>query len=287
MPRAGTVSVACTLSDHLAFRRVADCIRREGGRALASTRADVLAATAGGGVGALVYDLEPADASAADLVRQIHGARPDWPVWLYYAPRVGVIEAVADVASLRGVWATPQGIGSLHDGEIRPHIRRLVRSMPRVQLLHLLGSILRPLPTEVREYLEVSLEHRDHAGPRSFRVRNGAANLPAKLRHLERMCKAATGLGPKRLLDHLVLAFLTFKGLAFDIPVARAAEQAGLSLKDLDRLRHRVLATDAESVALEPRAQFEYALIALTMVCRAPREAAGEIVQQIVRERLA
>ena len=229
----------------------------------------------------------PATRARWDFVRQVHAARPDWPVWLYYPARTAVIERVADLVSVRGVWATPQGIGPVHEREIRAHIRRLVTSVPRVRLLYLLDSILRPLPMEVRGYLEVSLTHRDHAGPRAFRVRDGAATAVGQLRHLERLCNAATLPGPKRLLDHLMLVFLTFKTLAFDVPLPRAAEQVGLSPKAVDRLRHGVLGAAAQWAELQPRAQFEFALMALAQACKAPQQAAEDIVERIVREHLA
>jgi len=166
-------------------------------------------------------------------------------------------------------------------------VRRLLTSVPRVRLLYLLDSVLRPLAVEAREFLEVGLERLDGGEAKRFRIRSGVAGRQGKLRHLERLCVTATGLGPKRLFDHLLLVFLTFKALAFDMPLDSAAEQAGLSRKDLDRLRRRILGLDADAASLEPRAQFEYAVIALTKVCKAPPEAAGEIVQQVVRERLA
>jgi hypothetical protein len=281
---AGTVSVACTLTDRLAFLRVAECLRQEGGHALAVSRSDVLTAAEAGMTAGLVYDLEPGDARAAEFVWKVQSARPDWPVWLYYPPRAAVIERVADVAALRGVWATQQGTGPLHEKEIRVHVRRLVTSVPRVRLLCLLDSVLRPLPAAVRQYLEAMLEHRDHAGPRAFRVRNGAANFPGTIRHLERLSRAATGLGPKRLLDRLMLVFLTFKTLVFDVPLLSAAEQAGLSSKTFDRLRHHALGPDARWAELEPRAQFEFALMALAKACRVPQHTAQEVMHKVALE---
>lgn len=138
-----------------------------------------------------------------------------------------------------------------------------------------------------RVFLELALQRSDGGDASRFRVRNGTAGDRGTLRYLERVCRRATGLGPKRLFDHLLLVFLTFKALAFDVPLERAAEQASLSSKDLDRLRHRVLGSDADAAALGPRAQFEYALMALTKVCKAPPAAAEDIVQQVVRERSA
>ncbi len=287
MRTAGAIEVACTLSDHVALRRVIDCIQHEGGHAVALAQAEVLDATAGRKVSALVYDMEPEDAPPPAFLRRVHAARPDWPIWLYHRRCVPVMEWVAEVGSLRSVWATAQLPGPEHETEIRVHVRRLLTSVPRVRLLHLLDSVLRPLPTEGRGFLEMGLERLDQGQAKRFRIRNGTAGNRGELRHLERVCLTATGLGPKRLFDRLLLVFLTFKTLAFDLPLDRAAEQVGLSSKDLDRLRCRVLGADADSAALEPRAQFEYALIALTRACKVPEQAARRIVQQVVRERLA
>jgi len=286
-PAIRPIRVACTITDRGALAQVAAAIKREGGSSVTLTRRDVLDTAAGGRIAGLVYDMEPGDESAVDFVKRVHAVRPDWPLWLYYPLRVSVIERVANVASLRGVWATQQGIGRLHEEELRVHLRRLVTSVPRVRLLYLLDSILDPLPAEVRQYLEAMLEHREHAGPRAFRVRNGAATLPGTLRHLEHLSHAATGLGPKRLLDRLVLVFLTFKTFLFDVPLLSAAEQAGLSPKTVDRLRHRALGPDARWAELEPRAQFEFALMALAMACKSRGATVQDVVERVVRERLA
>lgn len=83
MPCSLVVSVACTLTDQLALHRVTECILQQGGRAFPLSQADVLDAAAVGTIGALVYDLEPGDASAVGFVRRIRAVRPDWPIWLY------------------------------------------------------------------------------------------------------------------------------------------------------------------------------------------------------------
>jgi hypothetical protein len=151
---------------------------------------------------------------------------------------------------------------------------------------YLLDSVLSPLPVELRRYLEVSLEHRNHAAPRSFRVRNGVSSL-GKLRHLEQVCDAATGMGPKALLDRLVLLFLTFKTFAFDMPLGTAAEQAGLSPKAVDRLRYRILGAGIPWPKDQPRAQFALALMALAEACRVPQQVAQEVVEHVAQERRA
>ncbi len=288
-PDAGgaKIRVGCVLSDPETFARVREAVQLEGAEPLRVAKAQALEVTTRARIAALVYDMEPGDASAVEFVIRVHAARPDWPVWLYYRPRPAVIERVAEVAALPGIWSASQGSGDRHEAEIRAHVRRLVTAVPRVRLLHLLDSVLRPVPVEVRQFLEVSLAHRVHTGPAAFRIRNGAANLSTNLRHLEKVCKSATDAGPKRLSDDLLLVFLTFKTLVFRVPLRTGAEHAGISSKDLDRLCRRVLGPDAEAAALEPRAQFEYALAALTKACRLPAEAADEIVQQVLREQVS
>ena len=287
MPAVGAVKVGCVLTDRGALARVASAIRREHGWSVPLTRSEVVDAAARRTIAALVYDMEPGDRTGVDLVRQVHATRPEWPTWLYYAPRATLMDVVAEVLSLRGVWATSQGTGPVHEQEIRMHARHLVTSVPRVRLLSLLDSILRPLPREARQLLEMGLARLDGGVATRFRIRNGTTGNRGALRHLERLCVRATGLGPKGLLDHLVLVFLAFKALAFDVPLERAADQMGFSPKDLHRLGHRLLGADADAAALDPRAQFEYALVALAKVCKAPRAAAEDIVQQVVRERSA
>ena len=287
LPAVGLVKVGCTLADRAALAGVANATQQEHGCAVPLTRSEVLDAVVRRTITALVYDMEPGDRAAVEFVRQVHATRPDWPVWLYHTPRAAVIDAVAHVVSLPGVWATSQGMEPLPEQEIRMQVRRLVTSVPRVRLLYLLNSVLRPLPAEARQFLELALERSDGGDALRFKVRNGTTGNRGQLRHLERLCGRATGLGPKRLFDHLVLVFLAFKALASDVPLGRAAEQAGLSPKDLNRLGHRVLGADADVAALDPRAQFEYALVALAKVCKAPPAAAEDIVQQVVHERSA
>jgi len=283
----GIVEVGCTLSDPRVLARVSNGIALEGGHACCLGRGQVLEATGGTRVAALVYDMAPEEGCALDFVKDVSAVRPDWPIWLYHAPCAALMEQVADLACLRNVWASSQAGGPLHDAEVRMHVRRLLTSVPRVRLLHLLDSVLRPLPGEVRDFLEISLAQRDHAGPRAFRVRNGAANLPSKLRQLERLCHAASVPGPKRLLDHVMLVFATFKTVACDVPLPRAAGQAGLSLKALDDLRHRVLGPHTRWAELEPRARFEFALMALAKACDAPQQAAAEILRLVIHHHVA
>lgn len=285
VPAEGQVTVVCAVADPVALAEVATAIQKEHGRSVPLTPAMLPDAMAAARIAGLVYDMELGGRGAVDVVRQVHAARRDWPVWLYYPPVAAVIERVAEVASLRGVWATPQAMGPLHEREIRANIRQLLASVPRVRLLYLLDSILRPLPGDVREYLEVSLAHRDYSAPWVFRVRDVAPSLRCGLRHLERVCQAATGMGPKRLLDRLMLVFLSFKVLAFEIPLRKAAEQAGLSSKAVDHLRHRAFGADARWAELQPDAQFELALIALAQACRVPENMAEEVLQRTIRQR--
>jgi hypothetical protein len=236
----------------------------------------------GARIDCFVYDMEPGGRSAVDLVHEVHAARPDLPIWLYFPRRPAVIEGVARVASWHGVWATPQGTGPLHDLEIRVHARCLVTSVPYVRLRTLLDPILRQVPAEMSDFLARGLRPTYWSEARRFKIRDGTAGDSATLRRLERVCVAATGSGPKRLFDHLLMVLLTFKALAFDAPLQRAAEQAGLSRKDLDRLRQRVLRTDGGSATVvDPRAQFAFAVMALADVCNAPRRAAHEVLRDV------
>ena len=156
--------MACALRDPSALARVATCITRLGGQALALSRAAILSATLSAGIDALVFDLEPGDLSARDFVRTVHAARPDWPVWLYYGLRILIIERLAEVASLPRVWATPQLAHPAREAEIRVHVQSLVTSVPRFRLLRVLDPLLRTRPGEVRQFLETTFESAEQGG---------------------------------------------------------------------------------------------------------------------------
>lgn len=178
MANAGGVRVGCTLSNPVELGRIRNAIQHEGGSTSTLTRAGVLEAATAGRISALVYDMEPGDRSSADFVERVHAARPDWPVWLYYPSRVSVIERVTEVASLRGVWATPQQADPMHEAAIRAHVRRLLVSVPRVRLLRLMDSMLRPVPFAVRRFLELGLERRDQGVQGSQRSGGPLAQSP-------------------------------------------------------------------------------------------------------------
>lgn len=171
--------------------------------------------------------------------------------------------------------------------EVRAHVRRLLASVPRLLLLRVLTDILRPLPPDVRHFLERSLERRDHYRSGRFRLLNDTPDQSAALRHLELLCKSRNDVGPKQLFDNLLLVFITFKSLVFQLPPGTAAAQVGISSKDLYRLRRRVLRANSSAASLEPRAQFEYALMALARACQAPEHSAEQVLQHLTREHLA
>lgn len=232
-------------------------------------------------------DLEPGDASAVAFVTQIHAARPDWPLWLYYPPRPAVIGRIAEVACLRGAWSTPQVTRLEHEAEVRVNVRHLLDSVSRVQVFRLLHGILRQIPAGVREMVGVNLDRRGDVEPQGTRTLVRTAGTRGQLRHLERLCLDAKLPGPKRLLDHLALLLIAFKTMVCDVPSLRAAQQAGLSPKAFGELRRRLLGPDASLATLEPRAQFEFALMALAKACHVPPQIAERIVKEAVQQCVA
>jgi hypothetical protein len=263
-------------------------IRREDAVSLALSQGAVLEATMTGQISAVVYDMEPGGGeSAVAFVKAVHSARSDWPVWLYYIPRAAQIEQVAEAASLRGVWATPQLGGLGQEGDLRVQVRRLLTSLPRARLLALLDSILRMLPAPVIAFLQASLQQVDSGGSTRVKVQDVTAGRPTTLRHLERICQATALPGPKQLLDHLLLLFFSYKALFYDVPLPRAAEHGGLGPSALRGLAHRAYGRDAQWAELEPRSRFDFALMALADVCNVPRCTAEEIVQKAAGERWA
>jgi hypothetical protein len=105
MASSRAVNIACTIASSVALRRVVNAIELEGARGLALTRAAVLDATKTGAIDGLIYDLEPGDATSTIFVKMVHDARPDWPLLLYHAPRLALIERVVESAlSKRWMW---------------------------------------------------------------------------------------------------------------------------------------------------------------------------------------
>jgi hypothetical protein len=284
MASSRAVNIACTIASSVALRRVVNAIELEGARGLALTRAAVLDATKTGAIDGLIYDLEPGDATSTIFVKMVHDARPDWPLLLYHAPRLALIERVVESALFEGVWSTPQVLGPAHDAELRIHIQRLLTSAPRLRPSKLLSDMFRTLPSDVRRFLESSLERSASADIGRPRVGEGVAGVRAQVRQLERACQQAMLPPPKRLLDHLLIVRLTFKSLLFGMPLAAVAEQAGLSHKALRELWRRALGTDARIARLDARAGFEIAFMALARACRVPQALAEKVAQKAASE---
>jgi hypothetical protein len=59
----------------------------------------------------------------------------------------------------------------------------------------------------------------------------------------------------------------------------------GLSRKEVDRFFVRALGSDFHWASLEPRAQFEFVLMALAATCHVGEREAEQTVQEVVRER--
>src|SRR3990172_3471481 len=110
---AGNVKVGCSISDIKALKRVLTVIEAQGARAVALTPPEILSAVTDRRIDALVYDLEPGDASALSTVRQARRVRRELPIWLYYPLRRGMSGLVAEAGSLPGVWTFPQMAGEL------------------------------------------------------------------------------------------------------------------------------------------------------------------------------
>lgn len=287
MVHAGLATIACVLSDPRALARILGAIRHEGGHGVALSQAAVLGSAVTRSIAALVYDMGAYGRSAVDFVRRVHAARPDWPVWLYYIPRAASTENVAEVASLRGVWATPQLAGLRAEYDLRVQARRMLALLPRARLLALLDNVLRGLPPAVRPLLETGLERVERNAGTRVKAREVAADMASTLRQAQRACQAAGLLSPKHLLDRLTLVFVAFKALMFDVPLPLAAQQVGLGPRAFRELQCRVFGRNARWARLDTRSQFDLALIALTAACRLPPTAAEEILQGGVMERYA
>src|SRR3990172_6349819 len=149
MTKASSVRVGCTFSDPAALAQVRDAIWNEAGQPVALTAAEALSAISSRRIDVWIWDMEPASPSSLELIRRVHMARPELPVWLYYSRRTAVIEPAAEAESLQNISATPQLRGPLQEIEIRAHLRRLLSSLPRIRLVRLVDRMLCSLPAEV------------------------------------------------------------------------------------------------------------------------------------------
>ena len=197
MRLACAVQVACALSSRVALHRVTTCVGQLGGRTLALSAAAILGAVSGPSIDVVVFDLEPGDASAPKFVRRIKATRPDWPVLIYYEPRMPIIERVTEVAPLPGVWTTAQVERLSQPAELQTYLEHVIQSVPLVRLLHYVDPLLRALPSEVRGYLESQLGHRVANAPGELGIDDTARGLAGRRRRLERACQAAGVATPK------------------------------------------------------------------------------------------
>lgn len=219
------------------------------------------------------------------FVRKLHTARPDWPLWIYYEPREPVIQRVADVAMLSGVWATAQVSHAAQDAEVRVHVQRLIDSAPPQRLLHYLDPLLRQLPAEVRGFFAAQLGRRNEATLAQAPARHAETETRSDQRRLERICQV-TGLpAPSTLLDHLLFTYVAFSSVALNVPLGVAAEDAALSPKALRGLLRRAMGTDARWAALAPASLFEFAIVSFAKACSMPEQLAQDVVQQVALER--
>jgi len=71
-------------------------------------------------------------------------------------------------------------------------------------------------------------------------------------RRLEQLCQAYSLPTPKELVDHICLLWLTFVAEQKEVTTAATAHEAGITTKQLHRLRHRLLPKSTGLPQLEP-----------------------------------
>jgi len=281
---AGIVSVGCSVGGAKALKRVLRALEDQGAEAPVLTQPDILPAVHDHRIRALVYDLEPGDGSALSTVRDARRVRRELPIWLYYPLRTGFSGVAAEAGSLPGVWTTPQMAGQLEESEVGSHIARLVSLVPELRLRGLVRTLVGPVPLVIEGLVESCLQRLERGGRKSPKIQEIAAEARTSPHRWEERC-AARGLPPpKHVLDCLSLLHTTFMSWSSGASVAATGMRAGLTSKDLYRLRVRVLGSQELWHKLAAVDQFALAAMALAKACNVSTLLASEAVESFVKE---
>jgi len=278
------VHIGLSLSDLATSRRIASEVGTQGSRAVELGRSEILAAVREATIHALIYDLEPGDGAAAEVVSGVRRLRPHLPIWLHYPPRPELTDLAARLALLPRVVATPQRSHAAEETEVRSYVAALLSDVPRVRLERLIKQLVGSVPPAVQNFVEASLDRLDRGGALAPKVQEVAADAGLSQRWLEKSCAAASLPHPKRLLDHLIFVYVGFMSWSGAVTPPAIGRHLGLLSKDLARIRRHVLGTSERWGGLRPVDQFALATIALGRACHMSAPVARDAVEEFLLE---
>lgn len=175
-------------------------------------------------------------------VGDIRRRAPRLPMLAYYPDTQAALDLVPLVSELALVTCKMQMPDAREAERLRRLLAPLVKRYPVDQFRDLLRPVLVSVPAgPVRRFLDVAVS-RVAAGwlsPPGLDALAAAAGCSR--RHLERCCAVARLPAPHRLLDRLVLLWVTWATAEHGIPERQAAGHLGLTRRDLTRLDARTV----------------------------------------------
>lgn len=279
----GRVTIGCSLEPLRILRVVWRAVESAGGQGLVVTRREIPAAT----VDALVYDLEPGGEGAVRSVRELRSIRPDVPVWLYYPARAGMAAVAAEAGSLSNVWVTPQAATESQEADVLANVRHLISLVSHVRLECLVKMLIGRPGRMVEAWVENALEQLYHPGPGTPKVKEASAATGISAHAAEDACRRAGLPGPKHLLLHLSLVYLTFMSWSLGISTTAVGRRSGLASKDLARLRNTILGRCEQWHKLPSRDQFVLSVMALADACKTPLPVIQRVIARYVGDAAA
>lgn len=282
MPSFGEHQVACCISDQTTARRVLDALRREGARGFELSRSELVSGASRQRLRALIWDLAPWDPTALEVLHAVRGRHPGCPILLYAPPTTEAAALATEASGLVGVYAAVQlDIFSGEELRLRHCVRWLLDGVPATMLRWATRQVLSDAPAVKRRFLEAALDSlAAHAAVR-VTATDCATAAGVTLRCLQRACRSRGLPPPKRLLDLVVLLYVTLLAQWHGESAGAAARRVGLHRQDLRRLRRRVLPRRVRVARLGPAQEFNVAFLALARAFGVPRKRASQLVRAV------
>ncbi len=257
-------TVACCVRDETACRLASDVLRSQGAASAEIAWPDLASLDAPPDWQALIYDLQPWDKRAVDVVERCRGTAPAAPVLLYSPAIPGVGTLLEACPRDPTVMIQLQFSDRQEFERLQASIQRLLAQIPCEQLALLVRAAFPQLSDRmwcyIRRAFAVIMRH-EH--PTAHGV---AASVGVSVRTLERGFRAMGLPRPKELLSWLTLLYLTLIAHRSSQSLASAARAMGWRPGKLYRLRRRLLRCDSglQSVVgrTSPHTEFDLILIA-------------------------
>lgn len=226
-----------------------------------------------GGLDALVYDLEPWDSTAVDIMVALREARPSLPILLCLPPAPIHPQLLISLGSIPGLVACNQYCDSTKFAGLREQVTSLLTRVPCCQLRALVLRVCGNLPQPVVAFVDValtSIRERMGRSGQDLRVLTLANQSRSELRHLEQICRDLHLPTPKRLMDWTRYLFVNLEALEAESSVCRVAASLGIDSNALYRMRRRLHCRTCATGPRAPENEFEISLGEFANPCHAP-----------------